>query len=185
MSGLKTKVKNALTKGKKIYGNVTNPWWQAKHKYIEFYERCAIDEHLILLESQQANEMSGNIFYLLRYLCGSEKYQHYRIYLSCRAGKRQKFRKMLDDYGMERVALTDLSSEEYFRLMASAKYLFNDNTFLPFYMKKEGQIYVNTWHGTPLKSLGRRIKNDAHAIGNAQKNFVSADYLRFEPLLIV
>ena len=179
MAGLTGKVKNALSKGKKIYGNVTNPWWQAKHKYIEFYEQCAIDDNLILLESQQGGEMSGNIFYLLRYLVGSEKYASYTIYLSVRAAKKNAFREMLDSYGLQRVKLTELSSEEYFRIMASAKYLFNDNTFLPFFMKKEGQIYVNTWHGTPLKSLGRCIRNDAHAIGNAQKNFVAADYLLF------
>lgn len=179
MAGLTGKVKNVIKKGKSIYGNMTNPWWQAKHKYIEFYEQCAIDDHIILLESQQGSEMSGNIFYLLRYLVNSKKYDNYAIYLSVRAAKKKLFREKLDSYGMQKVRLTELSSEEYFRLMASAKYLFNDNTFLPFFMKKEGQIYVNTWHGTPLKSLGRRIKNDAYAIGNAQKNFVAADYLLF------
>ena len=179
MSGLTGKVKGVYNQARNIYGNLRNPWWQAKHKYIEYYEQLPIDEHLILLESQQGGEMSGNVFYLLRYLSGSEKYRDYTIWLSVRAAKKEDFRAMLDGYGMERVRLTELASDEYFRLMASAKYLFNDNTFLPFYMKKEGQVYVNTWHGTPLKSLGRRIRNDAYAIGNAQKNFVAADYLLF------
>jgi ABC-type dipeptide/oligopeptide/nickel transport system ATPase subunit len=38
---------------------------------------------------------------------------------------------------------------------------------------------MNTWHGTPLKTLGKGIKNAMHGIGNAQKNFVCADYLLY------
>ena len=38
---------------------------------------------------------------------------------------------------------------------------------------------MNTWHGTPIKSLGRKIKNDALNIGNPQRNFLTADYILF------
>ena len=173
------KTKRFLDKMKKVRANLNNPWWQAKHKYIEYVDSLSIDEHLILIESQHGQEMNGNVFYMLNYLSKSEKYKDYSIYLSARMGKMNAFQMVLDAYGIENVKLTALSSDEYFRILASAKYLVNDNTFLPFYMKKKGQIYLNTWHGTPLKSLGKGIKNDAHAISNAQRNFVSADYILF------
>ena len=86
---------------------------------------------------------------------------------------------MLEKYGIDRVELLVLSTFKYMKVLASAKYLFNDNTFLPFYLKKEGQVYLNTWHGTPLKTLGKGIKNAMHGIGNAQKNFICADYLLY------
>lgn len=169
-----------LEKAKNIYNKMLHdPWWRAKKKYIKYYDTLDVDAHCILLESQHGRELNGNVFYMLRYLSGSEKYRDYKIYLSARAGKADSFRQMLDSCGMESVHVTVLSSDEYFRILASAKYLVNDNTFLPFFMKKEGQVYLNTWHGTPLKSLGRGIRNDAHAIGNAQRNFVDADYLLF------
>lgn len=153
-------------------------WW-AKYKYIKYYEKMEIDENIILIESQQGQEMHGNVFYLLRYLTQNEKYKDFNIYLSAKKEEVKKFRLLIAAHNMKNVTVTVLGSHKYLKLMASAKYLINDNTFLPFFIKKDGQVYLNTWHGTPLKSLGRGIKDDAYAIGNAQKNFVCADYILF------
>ena len=172
-------IKKILKKLKKMYHDFYDPWWRAKKRYIKYFEELTIDDHSILIESQHGKEMNGNVFYILKYMSESEKYTDFKIYLCARAGKVKAFQNVLNFYNLENIKITVLSSDEYFQILASAKYLINDNTFLPFFMKKEGQVYLNTWHGTPLKSLGRGIKNDAHAIGNAQKNFASADYLLF------
>lgn len=168
-----------IGKVKSFKKKLDNPWWRAKKKYAEFYDTLPIDEKTIVIESQHGTQMSGNVFYIMRYLLGSESYADYKIYLSTRGAKTKEFRSMLDSYGLERVETVTLASEEYYRLMASAKFLINDNTFLPFFMKKEGQVYLNTWHGTPLKTLGRQIKSEPHGIGNTQRNFLFADYLLF------
>ena len=150
-----------------------------KKKYPGYVKRLPIDEKAILLESQHGMEMFGNIFHILKALTGNPKYKQFKIYLCCRGGKMNRFSYILKNNGMENVNLVELSSDEYMRLLASAKYLINDNTFLPFFIKRKEQIYLNTWHGTPLKTLGKSIKNAMHGIGNAQKNFVSADYLLY------
>ena len=168
-----------LAELKKAKKKLSDPWWRAKKKYITFFDKLPINDKCILIESQHGKEMSGNVFYIMRYLSSSEQYSDYTVYLSARAGKVKSFRSMLDSYGMSSIKITVLASEEYYRLMASAKYLINDNTFLPFFMKKDGQVYINTWHGTPLKTLGRKIKSDPHGIGNTQRNFVFADYITF------
>lgn len=50
-------------------------------------------------------------------------------------------------------------SKEWLEALASSKYLVNNNTF-PWYFKKvDGQVYLQTWHGTPLKRLGKDIAN--------------------------
>lgn len=172
-------IKRIYKKTKSLFVNFLNPWWRAKRRYIKFYERLSVDPYSILVESQHGKEANGNVFYILRYLSQNEKYKDFKIFLSARQGKVKSFQEMLANYDIRNVNIIELSSVKYFETLASAKYLINDNTFLPFFMKKEGQVYLNTWHGTPLKSLGRKIKNDAHAIGNTQKNFVTADYLLF------
>lgn len=164
---------------KKAINQYKNPYWKAKCDYIRYYDQLPIDDKIIFLESQHGKEFNGNIFSIAQYLSASPKYRDYKIYLSCSFGCLDKFEEKLKQYSIENVKLTVLSSDEYVRVMASAKYLINDNTFMPFYQKKEGQVYLNTWHGTPLKSLGRKIKNDAVNIGNAQKNFVICDWLLF------
>lgn len=150
-----------------------------KIKYPKYRRRLPIDDRAILLESQHGAEMMGNVFHLMKTLCTNPRYKEYKLYLCCRGSKINRFSYILKNNGMDRVKLVELSTDEYMRLLATAKYLINDNTFLPFFVKREGQIYLNTWHGTPLKTLGRSIKNAMHGIGNAQKNFVTADYLLY------
>ena len=147
--------------------------------YAKALKKLPIDNKKILLEAQHGGEISGNIFYILKELSTSEEYKSFDLYLSCKTDSKRKIKNILDSYGIENVRLVTMFSPKYMKTAASAKYLFNDNTFLPFFTKKEGQVYLNTWHGTPLKTLGKGIKNSMHNIGNTQKNFVCADYLLY------
>ncbi len=150
-----------------------------KLRYTHYFKKLKIDDKAILLESQHGTEISGNMFYLIKELAANEDYKSYKVYVSCRVGNKVKVQNILAKYGIEGVTPVVLSTFKYMKLLASAKYLFNDNTFLPFYLKKPGQVYLNTWHGTPLKTLGKGIRNAMHGIGNAQKNFIAADYLLY------
>ncbi len=49
---------------------------------------------------------------------------------------------------------------------------------MPYFIKRKEQIYINTWHGTPLKTLGLDIK-DANIADhkNIQRNFLHTDYM--------
>ena len=173
------KVKYLIDKTKKVYANFQNPWWRAKKNYIKIYEDTPIDDHTILLEASHGAVAKGNMFYLLRYLSQSEKYRDYKIYLAARGSLVKSFTNLLEGYGITNVNLTVLASEEYFRLLNGAKYLMNDTTFSPYFTKKEGQVYLNTWHGTPLKALGKGVKSEPHVLANVQKNLAGADYVMF------
>ena len=51
-------------------------------------------------------------------------------------------------------------SKAWLDALATSKYLVN-NTNWPWYFRKvDGQVYLQTWHGTPLKRLGREIPNN-------------------------
>lgn len=147
--------------------------------YLHYYKHCRLDDRMILLESQQGGEFGGNIYYLLKELKSDPAYRPFRIYLSVKDSKLGEAKAFYAGKKMSGIHFVETGSRAYFKAIATAKFLINDNTFLPFFIKKEGQIYLNTWHGTPLKTLGRQIHNDMHNIGNAQKNFVAADYLLY------
>ncbi len=172
-------IKNNISTLKKIYSKLKSPYWRAKSRYIKYYDTLEINQKLILVESQHGKELNGNIFYILKYLSTNKMYNDFEIYVTACAGKIKRFEYFLQENGMDKIHVTILSSKEYFRVLSTAKFLINDNTFLPFFIKKKGQIYLNTWHGTPLKSLGKKIQNDAHNIGNTQRNFLDADFLLF------
>ena len=178
MFKMSKKIKKIRSKSKEIYGKLKDQYWRAKCNYIKYFETLPLDENAILLEAQGATQLNGNILYIIRYLASCEKYTTYKIYLASWGRYVKKMQAMLEQYEITNVEIVVFSSDQYVRLLASAKYLINDNTLPPYFIKREGQIYLNTWHGTPLKTLGRRMQNDI-AIGNTQKNFVVSDYLLY------
>ena len=53
---------NPFTYANKVRKKFKDPYWVAKNKYITYYEQLPIDEKVILLESQTATKISGNLF---------------------------------------------------------------------------------------------------------------------------
>jgi CDP-glycerol glycerophosphotransferase len=76
-----------------------------------------------------------------------------------------------------RVSFVRYGSPAYYRALATSQYLVNNATFPPDFGKRAGQVYLNTWHGTPLKRMGYDIEGGALATANIVRNFVAADYL--------
>lgn len=76
-----------------------------------------------------------------------------------------------------RVRFVRYKSPQYFRVLFTAGYLFNNATFPPEFTKRDEQVYVNTWHGTPLKMMGYDEPGGGPGARNVIRNFLSADYL--------
>ena len=150
-----------------------------KQKQYPRYLEKPLKEKAILLESQHGRAMDGNIYALLLELAKNPEYKEYILYLTAAKGKASAYKKRLRALGMGRVKVVTRATLRYFKVLATSKFLINDNTFIYNFIKREGQVYLNTWHGTPLKTLGKRIKSEAHTIGNTQKNFLASDYLLY------
>lgn len=46
------------------------------------------------------------------------------------------------------------NSRKHYEALARARVVVANSRMLPWYRKRDGQTYVQTWHGTPLKTLG-------------------------------
>ena len=77
----------------------------------------------------------------------------------------------------ENIFFIKRSDAEYPKLLASAQYLVNNSTFPSWYIRREGQIYVNTWHGVPLKTMFTDEKSNQAEHANSQRNFLQASHL--------
>ncbi|WP_278235133.1 glycosyltransferase [Isoptericola sp. AK164] len=77
----------------------------------------------------------------------------------------------------DRVRFVLKESRAYYRALATSQYLVNNATFPPQFSKREGQTYLNTWHGTPLKKMGYDMAEGGSSSRNIVRNFVMADYL--------
>jgi CDP-glycerol glycerophosphotransferase (TagB/SpsB family)/glycosyltransferase involved in cell wall biosynthesis len=90
----------------------------------------------------------------------------------------RQYRAAVEEFaGDPRVSFVRYGSVAYYRALATSQYLVNNATFPPDFGKRPGQVYLNTWHGTPLKRMGYDIQDGALATANIVRNFVGADYL--------
>lgn len=75
-------------------------------------------------------------------------------------------------------------SPKYFYYVSVAKYIVNNSRMPDFYIKRPGQVYVQTWHGTPLKKLVYDMENVAMPNADADKylNEFSRDVAKWDIL---
>lgn len=149
----------------------------AKFRYTAYYDRLEVSDDIIYVESMHGDGITGNPFYLLREIINDPRFNRYKIYVSASRKYYNQVCATLETCGMSRAAVIVKNSKEYCRVIATAKYLLIDVTMPTYFIKKEGQIYLNTWHGTPLKTLGRSVKDDPIGMGNVQRNLLMTDYL--------
>lgn len=144
--------------------------------YYRAYEKKPIKERAILVESKNGDDLAGNMFAVVKELSGSD-YSEYTVYLAVKKEKRPFFQELASKNGLTNLIFVPMNTRRYYRLLATAKYLFLDTSFAREYIKRDGQIITNTWHGTPLKLMGKEVMNRVYAMGNVQRNLQMADYL--------
>lgn len=161
----------------KVHNNY--PSYRAKILFAKVFEKLEVENNTVLVESYGGANLSGNVYYIMRELSMQSKYKNYTLYASVQAGQVAAVSEFLKGRGMDNVRVIAIHSQEYVRVLATSKYLINNATFPVYFIKNEKQIYVNTWHGTPLKTLGRAIEESPEEIGNTQRNFMMTDYMLY------
>jgi len=61
--------------------------------------------------------------------------------------------------------------------LATAGTIITNTTLEPFFARREGQVYANTWHGVPLKRMFRFEGTKITRHANSQRNFLQASHL--------
>lgn len=177
MKKLLKKVKN---KAKKAWNEAKafKPENYGKARYFRFRDCCKIEEKTILLESVQGGYPADNIAAVVKELAGNAAYDAYTIWLAGGKAVEQARKTYLKEQGLEkRVKTVTVGTLKYYKLLATAKFLLTEDSFTHIFTKRPEQVYLNTWHGTPLMTLGKKKKMDFALIGNEQKSFFDADYL--------
>lgn len=143
-----------------------------------FYYNGKIRANAVLFESRNGLDLAGNIFYLLKEIKNGS-YPSYKVYLSVCKDTEKKAKALLATYNIEGVTLVRQGSYKYFKLLGTVKFIFTDTSLPRTYIKKQGQVFTNTWHGTPLKKMGKYNTPERHSMGNVQRCLLFSDYLIF------
>ena len=177
LNKLLRKIKN---KAKKAYNELKffKPANYGRARYFWFREHEKLQEKMILLESVQGAFPQDNIAAILWELAKNPAYGEYSLWLSGGADLTAQRKQYLAKQGLtDRVKLVTVDTPQYYKILATAKYLVTEDSFIHIFTKRQGQVLLNTWHGTPLVALGKRKALDFALLGNEQKGFFDADYL--------
>lgn len=148
-------------------------------QYRQWWRDLPLHDDYVLVESQQGRTANGNMFYIVEELRRDARFDSLKIFFVVRNSTLDQVDLLFASHGIEGLSYVVIHSEEYIKLLASAKYLVTDTAFPTYYLPKEGQVIWNTWHGTPLKSMGKYDEEQLHRLGNVQKNLIMSSYLSF------
>lgn len=142
-------------------------------RYLAYREELPVDQNVVLYEVGHGSSVGCNPGAIYRYL-----------------SKRSKYRQMTHVWVVEpdtaipidvladaKVTIVYRETDLYYRYLATAKYLINNTSFGSYFIRREGQKYLNTWHGTPFKTLGRSVKNEILNYGNISRNLLHVTHL--------
>lgn len=166
--------KKIKDKNNKLYQ--TNPTRKRVFDYAKYYNEEAVRENIILYEAFFGRGILCNCNGLFQEFIKRNdftKYEHIWVLddIEGNAGIIKEYEKY------KNVIFVKYLSDKYLRYLASAKILVNNATFPNFFTKKEEQVYINTWHGIPLKTLGYDQVNGNIETANVIRNLLATDYL--------
>ena len=149
------------------------------------YKRCckknAIDEKMVIFESFMGRTYSDNPRAIYEEMLNDSKYKDFKFIWAFKKPEEKAEIKQLS-----RATLTKYNSLDYYKYYSKAKY-FISNSRIPEAIKpREGQVYIQTWHGTPLKRLGYDLTTEGGNALNSLKdmqNKYKVDAERYSYLL--
>ena len=74
-------------------------------------------------------------------------------------------------------------TEDYYEAIARSAYLITNDDMQDWYVKRDGQVYVQTWHGTPLKRIGFDVAQPQFITGTRYLDHLAQDVAKWDLLL--
>ncbi len=152
-----------------------------KRIYNKYCRKTKVNENMIIFESFMGRTYSDNPKAIYEEMLNDPKYDNFK-FIWC-------FKKPISKtyiQALSRAIIVKYNSKEYFKYYSMAKY-FVSNSRIPEAIKpREGQVYIQTWHGTPLKRLGYDLTTEGGNALNSLKDMqhkYKADAERYTYLL--
>lgn len=103
-----------------------------------------VDDKTVFFESFQGRSYSCNPKAVFEYMSSSKDYAGFNYYWGLRNGQRK----------IEKAAVVKFESFKYYKALAKSKYWILNSNVRRFVKPRKNQVFMQTWHGTPLKKIG-------------------------------
>lgn len=172
---LRKNAKETLGKHPKLYS--TTKKWHAKYitrRNKVVYTPKPINEKLIMIETFYGRNISDTPKRVLDLIIDDPRFYDFEIVVIYKKKNIKNFDDYLDN---DRLKFVKFNTKTYLEVVNTAKYLIvNSKIPVKITLKKE-QIYMQCWHGTPLKRLGADIVETGRNGQSTTKKSIKKLYL--------
>ena len=116
-----------------------------KINYLKYYYKYKVDEKMIFFEVFNGRNYACSPKAIYEYMIKEERFKDYKFVWAFKDIDKYKFDK--------NTIVVKSNSKDYFKYLASSKYWIVNSLIDVSIVKKKNQIYLQCWHGTPLKKL--------------------------------
>lgn len=162
---IKKKLKN-LSKRNYLFRDLFNKIQDLRRHYYykSVYQEIPVDDKMVIFESFLGKQYACSPKAIYEAMLKDPYYDDFKFVWVFR--KSDQMRKMLGD---SRTAVVKYNSRRYLRAYAQAKYWVTNWRLSSSLIKKDNQICIQTWHGTPLKKIGMDLKIEGNATTKQNK----------------
>ncbi|MCE5515779.1 CDP-glycerol glycerophosphotransferase family protein [Staphylococcus pseudintermedius] len=178
---IKTILSNQLSRKYKfiaspILKRAKSKYQKKVNQYAQLYHSTSIKPHQILYQVRDGKSITDSPYAIFLGLNAHETFSNYQhIWVVDHPDTLVFYQEKFKVF--QNVSFVIKESNEYLKALTESKFLINNATFPAYFTKKPQQIYINTWHGTPLKHMGFDVKNNLKGSQNTMKNFLASDYM--------
>ncbi len=178
---IKTILSNQLSRKYKfiaspILKRVKSKYQKKVNQYAQLYHSTSIKPHQILYQVRDGKSITDSPYAIFLGLNAHETFSNYQhIWVVDHPDTLVFYQEKFKVF--QNVSFVIKESNEYLKALTESKFLINNATFPAYFTKKPEQVYINTWHGTPLKHMGFDVKNNLKGSQNTMKNFLASDYM--------
>lgn len=130
-----------------------------ENRYKKLSKGAELDEKMVIFETFMGRQYGCNPKAIYEYMISDSRFDDFSfVWVLNDASKAEEIPQN------ERVKVVSLRSDEYYRCYATAKYVVTNSNLDYGISHGKGQVFLQTWHGTPLKRLRCDIEIES---GNA------------------
>ena len=144
-------------------------YWLSIIKYKIITLGIKVDDKLIIFASFNGRSYCDSPKALYEYIIKNEKYKDYRFVWAFTDVDKHKFLEI-----NQNTEVVNIKSNEFYRKMKQAKYWIFNYKIQDFVFPSKKQVFIQCWHGTPLKRLGcdlEHFDNAMNSISEIRKRY--------------
>jgi len=135
-----------------------------KMKYNFTTKRMEVDEKLIIFGCFNGRSYCDSPKAIYNYLINNNEFSEYKFVWAFKEPEEHKFLE-----NNKNTKVIDMKSKEFYKILGKAKYWIFNYKIQDYIFPKENQVFVQCWHGTPLKRLGCDLEHFNNAMNTVSE----------------